>query len=297
MKKVNSLLFGLALLGSALSMACGKGADQADHDASSIPPNDKAVVWIKGPAGDLCAYAAGSGGVPVVFVHSLGGEWQQWLDQIYHLAENRQVVAFDMRGHGKSVDGATLKYDHAAMVADLAAVVDYFKLERFVLVGHSFGGSVCAAYAGAHPEQLAGILFVDPAGDVRKVPKSEIEPFLTALESDQYAQVIQDYYRQIMPSSSEDVRTEVLSALEKTHKQAVLGAFQSMLSFDVVSALNQYDGPMFSVVSELAANDSTALHNVLPNLPHTVMRSTGHWPHMDRPEVFNRHMDAFLTRL
>ena len=43
-------------------------------------------------------------------------------------------------------------------------------LERFVLVGHSLGGVVCVAYLGQHPERVAGLFLLDPAGDGRQIP-------------------------------------------------------------------------------------------------------------------------------
>ena len=33
----------------------------------------------------------------------------------------------------------------------------------YVLVGHSFGGLTIRAYAASHPEDVAGLVFVDPA--------------------------------------------------------------------------------------------------------------------------------------
>ena len=127
----------------AANFACSQNSEE--HTEKT--PNDKAVVWIDGPSGKLCTYSAGAGGLPVVFVHSLAGDWQQWLAQIHHVSESRQAIAFDMRGHGKSVRNPELDYSVGAQASDLAAVVDYYGLEKLVLVGNSFGGSVCAAYA------------------------------------------------------------------------------------------------------------------------------------------------------
>src|SRR3954447_1173075 len=41
-------------------------------------------------------------GPPIVFVHGLSGNWQNWLENIPRLAEERRVVAPDLPGFGTS---------------------------------------------------------------------------------------------------------------------------------------------------------------------------------------------------
>src|SRR3712207_1432063 len=42
------------------------------------------------------------GDLPVVLVHGLGGQWQNWLENIPRLARQRRVLALDLYGHGCS---------------------------------------------------------------------------------------------------------------------------------------------------------------------------------------------------
>ncbi|MFQ5651063.1 MAG: alpha/beta fold hydrolase [bacterium] len=293
MSSLNKLLCKALCFTLALA-ACRSGSDK--ESANGHTPNDKAITWVEGPAGKLCTYTVGSGSVPIVFVHSLAGEWQQWLHQLYHLGEDRQTIAFDMRGHGRSVRGTELAYDHEGMVADLAALVEHFGLKRFVLVGHSFGGSVCAAYAGAHPDQVAGLLFVDTAGDQRQAPKEQVQQFIAQVESEKYPDVMLTYWNQLLVHSQEEVKKRVISAMQATQKEAITGAVKSMQKFDIVSALNNYSGPMLAIISDLN-QQPYSLHHVVPNLPHKMMSGTGHWLQMDRPEEFNEMMDAFLLKI
>src|SRR5688500_10480985 len=105
---------------------------------------------IAGPAGAIAVDDGGSGGLPVVLVHSLAGNSTHWSRQLEHLRRTRRGVALDIRGHGRSEPPKDGDYTIAAMAGDVAAVVDALGLERFVLVGHSMGGGVALTYAGAH---------------------------------------------------------------------------------------------------------------------------------------------------
>ena len=49
-------------------------------------------------------------------------------------------------------------------------------ISRFVLVGHSFAGTVLSDYAGRHPEKLAALVYVDAVGDASNAP-AEIKEY------------------------------------------------------------------------------------------------------------------------
>jgi pimeloyl-ACP methyl ester carboxylesterase len=41
----------------------------------------------------------------------------------------------------------------------------------------------------------------------------------------------------------------------------------------------------------------SSLHRVHPTLPHQRVTDVSHWLHLDRPEEFNRILDAFLDKI
>ena len=79
---------------------------------------------ITGPAGRLYVDDAGSGGLPVVFVHSFAGSAAHWAEQLDHLRPERRAIAFDLRGHGRSASPEGDHYSIADLADDIAAVVE-----------------------------------------------------------------------------------------------------------------------------------------------------------------------------
>lgn len=238
----------------------------------------------------------GEGGLPVVFVHSLGGNAQQWSMQTEHLREERRAVAFDLAGHGRSDPPSQGDYRAESLAEDIGAVARSLDLDRFVLVGHSMGASVSIAYAKENPRRVRGLLLVDPSGDGRALPSEIIDPFLAALQSDDYSRAIGDYWRRLLSGSGQEVTERVMRDLYATPPDVVGAAFRDSLLFDPVSVLLQYPGPKLSVISHL--NDAPySLHNLVSDLPFIKMSGTGHWLQMDRPEEFNRILDQFLASL
>ncbi|RMF64021.1 MAG: hypothetical protein D6743_09875, partial [Calditrichaeota bacterium] len=69
-------------LGVVALTSCQADREQNDAAGRDHQPDETALVWVQGPAGKLCVSDEGQGGFPIVFVHSLAGEWQQWLAQL-----------------------------------------------------------------------------------------------------------------------------------------------------------------------------------------------------------------------
>ncbi|MDD4651857.1 MAG: alpha/beta hydrolase [Methanothrix sp.] len=244
----------------------------------------------------LCVDDGGSGGIPVLFVHSLAGNSGHWSSQLDHLRKNRRAIAIDLRGHGRSDPARDGDYSIEAMANDIDSVARALGLARFVLVGHSMGGSVSIEYAGRHPEKVAGLLLADPSGDGRKLPSGQVEPFLAALDSDSYDGTVEEYWKAMLVGSNPLIQENVLEDLRSIKKEVVIGGFRSMLSFDPIAALLRFPGKKLSVITHL--NDMPiSLHNLLPDLPDVNVSGTGHWLQLDRPDEFNRIMDGFLLSL
>lgn len=101
----------------------------------------------------------------IMFVHGYAGCAETWEFQINHFAREFRVIAPDLRGHGQS-DAPYTEYTMEEMVEDLHAIVEKLQVpQRFILVGHSFGGSICVEYANAHPERLEKLILIATAGE------------------------------------------------------------------------------------------------------------------------------------
>jgi pimeloyl-ACP methyl ester carboxylesterase len=231
-------------------------------------------------------------GVPVVLLHSLAGNARQWEAQLAHLRPTRRAVALEWRGHGRSPAAPDGRWRVEEMAEDVFAAVERLGLERFVLVGHSAGGSVAIAFAGAHPGRVAGLLLLDAAGDSRNFPRAMLDPFLAALDSDAYASTIEGYWGTIA-GTDPAVRERLMAELRDTPPATVAGVFRSTTEFDPGASLRRYHGPRLSVVTPR----NTGPHSQLaldPSMPHVTVTGTGHWIQLDRPDEFNRILDGFL---
>lgn len=99
---------------------------------------------------------------PVLIFH--GAQYfdsADWIDVAAALASDREVVAFDARGYGKSAWSPDKDYSTDASVRDVLALVDHLGWKKTVWMGHSRGGGFALLMAARFPERTAGLVIVD----------------------------------------------------------------------------------------------------------------------------------------
>ncbi len=131
-------------------------------------------------SGLLATEEHGSGAPTIVLIHSIGGSRADWSAVAPRLAEHHRVVLVDLPGHGRSPAPAS-KPSVADASAALARTLSKMKIERAVLVGHSYGALVALQTALDRPKSVAAVVVVDAstfmAADSERI--AQAERFLT----------------------------------------------------------------------------------------------------------------------
>ena len=104
-------------------------------------------------------YETAGEGDPVIMIHGWGGDLSDWEYLFTPLAEQYQVVRYDLRGFGQSDRPTTEPYSH---VEDLKALMESLGIEKAHLIGQSYGGEVALDFAIAHPESTLSLIGSSP---------------------------------------------------------------------------------------------------------------------------------------
>ena len=107
-------------------------------------------------------YVTAGEGPLVVLIHGFPDYWYSWREQIPALAKHFQVVAVDMRGYNKSdkPEGVD-NYLMPKLVADIDAVVNHFKRDKAIIVGHDWGGMIAWTYAMNFPDKTDKLVILN----------------------------------------------------------------------------------------------------------------------------------------
>lgn len=121
----------------------------------------------------------------IIFENGLGETTECWYKVVDSLAHFSPVLLYDRAGTGKSeTDGEipTIEYNSNK----LKKILDELNIAPpYLLVGHSIGGIYIRGFANFYPDDLAGLIFVDPADFTQKLEDFET-PFREIGVTDKY---------------------------------------------------------------------------------------------------------------
>jgi pimeloyl-ACP methyl ester carboxylesterase len=227
----------------------------------------------------------GRGGIPVVLHHGLGADLEVWRSQTEHLRRSRRVLAFDMRGHGRSPKAA--EYTVPAVVGDLHDVTA--GLPKFWLVGHSFAGAVLTEFAGGHPERVHGLVYVDAVGDCSN-PPAEIRAYFRDHDAGMTPERLQQAFTEMLgPLARPHTKRHVLQAVARMDLPAFAALRASMLE---VAPPRPFAGPKFAIEAE--GTDNPRMASRLPGVKRRTIAGVSHWLMLDDPDALNGVLDEVL---
>src|SRR5262245_5946402 len=108
-------------------------------------------------------YVSAGSGRPVVLIHGNPGSYQDYtLAVVGRLSQSYYVVAFDRPGHGYSERRDSVETTVEVQALIIRDALRKLALDKPVLVGHSWGGSLVLAAAVAYGKDLSGIVLLAP---------------------------------------------------------------------------------------------------------------------------------------
>jgi pimeloyl-ACP methyl ester carboxylesterase len=239
---------------------------------------------------------------PLVIAHGLFGSARNWGVVARRLAEDRQVIAVDLRNHGDSPWFAAHSYP--AMAADLAEVIAA-QGGRADLLGHSMGGKAAMVLALTEPARVGRLIVADiapvayghsqmeyvramQAVDLTRVTRrSEADPLLAASVAD--------------PA----LRAFLLQSLGVEHGRAAwklnldVLADQMPVIMGFPEVAGRFEGPALFVTGERSDYVRDAhwppIVEHFPAAQRVVIPDAGHWVHAEAPREFAAAVAGFLA--
>lgn len=105
----------------------------------------------------------GAGKNVIVLLHGYLESAEIWHDFAVGLSNNKRILCIDLPGHGKSSITQNASIEKMAEAAKV--ILDFLKIKKCFIIGHSMGGYVALAFAENYTSYLTGIcLFHSAAG-------------------------------------------------------------------------------------------------------------------------------------
>jgi len=115
------------------------------------------------PDGFLRVHELGDGD-PVIVMHGgMGLDHTYMLPSVRALARDVRLILYDHRGNGQSSAAAPESLTLESWARDAISLADALEFDRFVLLGHSFGGFIALQLASMFGDRLSGLVLCSTA--------------------------------------------------------------------------------------------------------------------------------------
>lgn len=245
----------------------------------------------------------GDGERVVLILHGLFGSAKNWHTQAKALARDYRVLAADLRNHGSSPHSPHIHYP--AMAADVLALMDHQGIARASILGHSMGGKVAMQIALQHASRVHKLIVVDIAPKRYPPHHDEVLDAMRALDLNAHRtrQDLDAALSEGIPDTG--VRQFIMTNLVR-HAQT--GEFVWQLNLPALVSEyarlaeapegTPFDGETLFIKGAaskyIQARDRERIEALFPRARAKVIANAGHWPHADKPQVFNKLVADFL---
>lgn len=173
MRRLLNILFAVAAVTICTGITAAAVITQGDV-APYLHP--QSLVDVGGHK--LNIYCTGHGSPSVILDAGEGGTAYDWRKVQPAIAKFTRVCSYDRAGMGFS-GGGPLPRDANAMVDDLHVLLQRAHVAPpYVLVGHSIAGLYAPLYADRYPQEVAGMVLVDPSFPNQTQALDAVSPFM-----------------------------------------------------------------------------------------------------------------------
>jgi proline iminopeptidase len=116
-------------------------------------------------------------GIPVLFLHGGPGNTSHYFEglPIAKLMEQHvRMIYFDQRGGGRSASAPDSNYSMKRMELDIEEIRKFLQIEKWSVIGHSFGGLIMTAYARDYPIYIRSLVYLHCTLDLKSALLSHI---------------------------------------------------------------------------------------------------------------------------
>ncbi|MBZ0266210.1 alpha/beta hydrolase [bacterium] len=203
-----------------------------------------------------------------------------------------RMVLMDLRGHGDS----SLKwndYSSYSVGFDVVALIDHLHAEEVYIIGNSIGGAASVVAAAERPEQVKGIVMLNPF--VRHVKMNPIIKgiFRLMLSGPWGDNMWMSHYDKLHITKPEDFNTHANDIKTSLKRDGRLKAFRKMLMSTHAAAekrIPEVKAPV-TIIMGLQDADMKDPFEQLKNLETTfngsgfAIENAGHYVHAEQPEL------------
>tara|TARA_B110000003_G_scaffold111447_1_gene114094 strand:+ start:36669 stop:37433 length:765 start_codon:yes stop_codon:yes gene_type:complete len=242
-------------------------------------------------------------GFPFLILHGYLGMGDNWKSLANRFGKNFQIHLIDQRNHGRSLHHDDFNYNH--LTEDLLAYIQYHKLKKIILLGHSMGGKTAMFFSVKFPNLVYKLIIVDISPRYYKPHHNEILKAINSIDfSIQNSRKLVD--QKLAEFISEvGIRSFLLKNVYWIDKGVLAYRF-NLKSLTKNSSEIGKELPLHTIFlgetifisagnsGYITKNDIPIIKAHFPNSSIETINNVGHWIHAEKPKIFYDLVIKFL---
>lgn len=241
----------------------------------------------------------------VILLHGLFGQSDNLAGLAKSLADKYRVIVPDLVNHGRSFHRQQM--DYPAMANDVIQLMDALEIKKADIFGHSMGGKVAMQMAISFPLRVNSLIVADIAPVKYSASHLEIIRLMKQVATQDISTRKQADAILATGIADAGLRQFFLKSLKRNENgrwswyyglDEISNAYECILDKPVLLApYNQrvlfIKGSNSDYIKNEYADDT---QQYFPHASLKIIHNTGHWLHVEKPEMFNRIVRSFLQQ-
>lgn len=238
----------------------------------------------------------------IIFVHGLGANLSQFENQHAYFQDRYKVLSVSLRGHGNtSSPDKTTESDFvlSRLGDDIINLLDALEIRKVHYVGNSMGGNIGYELMRAHPDRM---LSFTSYGTTAKLEKSKLTIELMKLT---YKLMSIETIGRLSSSAgmSEYSKAKIVEMMSQVRKSTILSLIPHLGKFDYLDVIRDSQVTAQIIRGDKDKEINKEIGSTIETFRRrgdfilTDLAGSGHFANLDDPDLFNRALETFLTRL
>ncbi|WP_027417077.1 alpha/beta fold hydrolase [Aneurinibacillus terranovensis] len=260
-------------------------------------------LFVKGVNAKIHLITKGNeSGIPVIFLHGITSYSYSFIKVLNLMPEKYYSLSMDIRGRGLSdspKEGYLLKDYTEDLLNVVNALVD--NPVPPVLVGHSMGARIAAAFGSRYSSLISGMVLIDPpinGPGQREIYPNPLSMFIKQKEAVDQGDM--ELFRSFFPSFTEEQVAERAEEYRNNSLQAIIQSYESLLREPFQVFIRMLSAPALLLAAEfgdtIRDNELEVLKRLNPQMKVERIKGVGHMVYKDDPEQTANFIVSFIEK-
>jgi len=245
-------------------------------------------------------------GEPFLLIGGLGSDSASWLGVVKDFSTYFKTIVFDNRGCGRS--SASGKPTITEMAKDAIALLDFLKIKKAHILGHSMGGYIAQELAINYPNRVNKLILESTAPVSSKRNNALLNDIYSQLKKEGHSEAwfkrwVEWLFSPKFIADSASVNIFVKNSLNYPYLQKAEGLkmqIEAIASFDARDKINTIKAETLIVEGEndilITPKESETLAKNIKGSAFRLLGGVAHCIHIENPKLFTGTALGFLRQ-